>query len=311
MHLALFFWDRLPVSGYGGTQRAVVWLARGLAELGHEVTLIAGTGTRVPEARVVEVDLGHARSPDFDIAPFLPSGIDLLYGFAPVPGTPPVPYIRRLAGNWPSDKIAPPNTLFLSANHAARHGGRCWVYNGVDPSEFIFRPDKDGFDLFLGRLHSVKGHRLAIEGTRRLDRRLVIAGGWRPSFPWSRVRYHRSVGGSRKAQLLAAARCLWMPAQWHEPFGLTLIEALVSGTPVIGTHYGSLPEIVRPSVGGLGDSLEELVEVARNVGQVDPAACRARAERYFSHRTMAEGYVRVARHYLNSGALPPGVEAGD
>lgn len=311
MHLALFFWDRLPVSGYGGTQRAVVWLARGLAELGHEVTLIAGTGTQVSEARVVEVDLGHARGPDFDIAPFLPSGIDLLYGFAPVPGTPPVPYIRRLAGNWPSDKIAPPNTLFLSANHAARHGGRCWVYNGVDPSEFIFRPDKDGFDLFLGRLHSVKGHRLAIEGTRRLDRRLVIAGGWRPSFPWSRVRYHRSVGGSRKAQLLAAARCLWMPAQWHEPFGLTLIEALVSGTPVIGTHYGSLPEIVRPSVGGLGDSLEELVEVARNVGQVDPAACRARVERYFSHRTMAEGYVRVARHYLDSGALPPGVEAGD
>lgn len=311
MHLALFFWDRLPVSGYGGTQRAVVWLARGLAELGHEVTLIAGTGTRVPEARVVEVDLGHARRPDFDIAPFLPSGIDLLYGFAPVPGTPPVPYIRRLAGNWPSGKIAPPNTLFLSANHAARHGGRCWVYNGVDPSEFIFRPDKDGFDLFLGRLHSVKGHRLAVEGTRRLDRRLVIAGGWRPSFPWSRVRYHRSVGGSRKAQLLAAARCLWMPAQWHEPFGLTLIEALVSGTPVIGTHYGSLPEIIRPSVGGLGDSLEELVEVARNVGQVDPAACRARVERYFSHHTMAEGYVRVARHYLDSGTLPPGVEAGD
>lgn len=311
MHLALFFWDRLPVSGYGGTQRAVVWLARGLAELGHEVTLIAGTGTLVPEARVVEVDLGHARLPDFDIAPFLPSGIDLLYGFAPVPGTPPVPYIRRLAGNWPSGKIAPPNTLFLSANHAARHGGRCWVYNGVDPSEFIFRPDKDGFDLFLGRLHSVKGHRLAIEGTRRLDRRLVIAGGWRPTFPWSRVRYHRSVGGSRKAQLLAAARCLWMPAQWHEPFGLTLIEALVSGTPVIGTRYGSLPEIIRPSVGGLGDSLEELVEVARNVGQVDPAACRARVERYFSHRTMAEGYVRVARHYLDSGAMPPGVEAGD
>jgi len=311
MHLALFFWDRLPVSGYGGTQRAVVWLARGLAELGHEVTLIAGTGTRVPEARVVEVDLGHARRPDFDIAPFLPSGLDLLYGFAPVPGTPPVPYIRRLAGNWPSGKIAPPNTLFLSANHAARHGGRCWVYNGVDPSEFIFRPDKNGFDLFLGRLHSIKGHRLAIEGTRRLDRRLMIAGGWRPTFPWSRVRYHRSVGGTRKAQLLAAARCLWMPAQWHEPFGLTLIEALVSGTPVIGTHYGSLPEIIRPWVGGLGDSLEELVEVARNVGQVDPAACRARVERYFSHRTMAEGYVRVARHYLDSGALPPGVEAGD
>ena len=311
MHLALYFWDRLPVSGYGGTQRAVVWLARGLAELGHEVSLIAGTGTRVPEARVIEVDLATARRPDFDISPLLPRGVDLLYGFARLPRTPPVPYIRRLAGNRPPGKVTPPNTLFLSANHAARHGGGSWVYNGVDPSEFAFRAAKDGFDLFLGRLHSVKGHRMAIEGTRRLRRKLVIAGGWRPSFPWSRVRYFRSVGGTRKANLLAGARCLWMPAQWHEPFGLTLIEALVSGTPVIGTHFGSLPEIIRPSVGGLGDSLDELVEVAREIGRVDPDACRARVERYFTHRTMAEGYLRVARFYLESGALPPGLVAGD
>lgn len=311
MHLALYFWDRLPVAGYGGTQRAVVWLARGLAELGHEVTLIAGTGTRVAEARVVEVDLRGVQRPDFDIGPFLPPGVEVLFGFAPVPVSPPVPYIRRLAGNWRPGKTAPPNTLFLSANHAARHGGRSWVYNGVDPSEFTYRSTKDGFDLFLGRLHSVKGHRMAIEGTRRLHRKLMIAGGWRPSFPWSRVRYFRSVGGIRKANLLAGARCLWMPAQWHEPFGLTLIEALVSGTPVIGTHFGSLPEIIRPSVGGLGDSLEELVEVARGIERVDPAACRARVERYFSHRTMAEGYLQVARHYLESGFLPPGVVAGD
>jgi hypothetical protein len=80
---------------------------------------------------------------------------------------------------------------------------------------------------------------------------------------------------------------------------------------VIGTRFGSLPEIIRPSVGGLGDTLEELVEVAREIGRVDPSACRARVERYFSHRTMAEGYLRAGRHYVDSGALPPGVEAGD
>jgi glycosyltransferase involved in cell wall biosynthesis len=151
----------------------------------------------------------------------------------------------------------------------------------------------------------VKGYRWAIEGARRAGRRIVLAGGWRPSFRRS-VRYVGAVGGARKADLLAQAACLWMPALWDEPFGLTLIEALASGTPVLGTRRGALPEIVESSVGALGDTLDELVGLRPSLDRVDPAACRAWVERHFTHHAMAEEYVRMFRAYIATGALPAG-----
>jgi glycosyltransferase involved in cell wall biosynthesis len=305
MHIALFFWDRLPVPEYGGTQRMVVALARGLAAAGHQVTLVAGHGSDVPEATLVPVALDAARRPDFDIRPLLPRGLDVVLACAPLRTAPDVPWIRRLAGNWKPGTIGAPNTLYLSRNHAQRHGGTAFVYNGVDPAEYRFRREKADYDLFLGRLHSAKGYRLAAAGAKRLRRRMLIAGGWRPSL--SRyVRYVGRVGGVRKAELLAGARTFWMPALWDEPFGITLVEALVSGTPVLGTRRGSLPEIVSPDVGALGDTLDRLVELRPRLDQVAPEACRAHVERHFTHHVMAEGYLRMFRAYLATGVLPAG-----
>jgi len=305
MHIALFFWDRLPVPKYGGTQRIVVYLARGLAAAGHRVTLIAGEGSAVPEATLAPVDLTAARRPEFDIRPHLPAGLDILLSCVPLRRPPEVPWIRRLAGNWKAGTTGAPNTLYLSRNHAWRHGGEAFVYNGVDPAEFELRREKADYDLFLGRLHGVKGYRWAIAGARRAGRRLVLAGGWRPSLRRS-VRYVGEVGGARKADLLAGARCLWMPALWDEPFGITLIEALASGTPVLGTRRGSLPEVVSAEVGALGDSVGELAALRDGLEGIDPAACRARVERHFTHHVMAAGYVRMFRQFLATGVLPPG-----
>jgi glycosyltransferase involved in cell wall biosynthesis len=132
-----------------------------------------------------------------------------------------------------------------------------------------------------------------------------VAGGWRPSL--SRLlRFAGEVDGKEKAELLAGARLLWMPAQWEEPFGLTLIEALWSGTPVLGTRRGALPEVLSPTTAEFGDTVEELVARLPDMARKDPAACRARAERYFSHVVMAEEYVRFYRHYLATGVLPEG-----
>jgi glycosyltransferase involved in cell wall biosynthesis len=305
MHIALFFWDRLPVPDYGGTQRMVVSLARGLAAAGHRVTLVAGHGSVVPEATLVPVSLELARRPDFDIRPLLPPSLDIVLACAPLRIPPDVPWIRRLAGNWKPGTRGAPNTLYVSRNHAQRYGGVAFVYNGLDPAEYRFRSDKDDYDLFLGRLHGVKGHRWAVQGAKRLRRRILIAGGWRPSL--SRyVRYVGRVGGERRVGLLAGARAFWMPALWDEPFGNTLIEALVSGTPVLGTRRGSLPELVPPEVGALGDTLEELVERRAALDAIAPEACRAWVERHFTHHAMAERYVRVFRQYLETGRLPAG-----
>ena len=305
MHVALYFHGRLPVRGYGGTQRVVVWLARGLAELGHRVTLLAPAGSKVPEAELLALASADMRHPQFDLTPLLPDSVDILHAHAPLRSPPRCPHLFTLHGNLGPGRSPLPNTIFLSADHARRHGGRAFVYNGVDPSEYVFRAAKDDYDLFLGRLHSIKGYRWAMEGAKRVGRRLVVAGGWRPSFRRS-LRFVGSVDGVRKAELLAGAACLWMPALWDEPFGLTLIEAMMSGTPVLGTRRGALPEIVTEEVGALGDTLEELVHLRTAVGSRNPAACRAYATRWFSHRVMAEEYVRLYRHYLANESLPPG-----
>ena len=117
------------------------------------------------------------------------------------------------------------------------------------------------------------------------------------------MKYVGEVDGKRKAVLLARARCLWMPAQWDEPFGLPTIEALFSGTPVLGTRRGALPEIVTPAVGVLRDTLDELILAGDKVTTLDPRACRERAERQFTHLVMAENYVRIYQNVLTSGEL--------
>lgn len=311
MHVAIVSHHALPVRGYGGTQRIVAALVQGLAELGHRVTLIAPPGTAMAEASLVAVPKATLGDRGVDLGTYMPADADILHAHFPVSRAPTrggegVPFLQTLYGNMRPDDPIPLNTVFLSRNHAHRHGGTSFVYAGLDPSEFTFRADKEAYDLFIGRLHSVKGYRWAIEGAKRTGRTLILAGGWRPSFR-RRIRYVGDVDGARKRELLAGARCVWMPALWDEPFGLTLIEPLFSGTPVLGTRRGALPEILTPAVGALCDTLEEMIEASHAIHTRAPEACRAHAERYFSHRRMAEEYLRVYRVLIDTRRLPPGI----
>jgi glycosyltransferase involved in cell wall biosynthesis len=97
-----------------------------------------------------------------------------------------------------------------------------------------------------------------------------------------------------------------MPALWDEPFGLTTIEALFSGTPVLATKRGALPEVLTNEVGALCDTLDEMVEASRTIASRKPETCRAHAERHFTHRVMAEGYLRIYTHLRETGELPAG-----
>jgi len=307
MHIAIYFHGRVPVRGYGGTQRVIVWLGRALMELGHQVTLLAAPGSSLPGATTLPVD--PPGSPGFDLDARLPPGVDLLHSHEPFASPPRCPHVVTLHGNLHPGRTAPRNTIFLSADHARRCGGIAYVHNGLDPSDYCFQADKADYDLFLGRLHAAKGYRWAIAGARAAQRRLILAGGWRPTLRRG-IRYVGEVRGERKTAWLAGARCLWMPAQWEEPFGLTLIEALVSGTPVLGTRRGALPEIVGAEVGALGDSLDSLVKLRPSLDRVDPYACRKHVERSFTHLTMAESYLRMYDHFLATGSLPAGKPAG-
>ena len=295
----------MPVEKYGGAQRIVVWLSQALVELGHEVTLLAGRGSKVAGVRVVEVDAREVRVPDFDVRRYVPEPVDLMHYHEPVVHPPLVPYVGTLHGNMGLGRSASPHTICVSEDHARRHGTATYVYNGVRLDEYEFRSVKGDFDLFLARLHSAKGWRIAVAAAKRVPFKLVVAGGWRPTFSrW--VKFVGEVGGARKRELLAGARCLWMPVQWEDPCPVNVLEALASGTPVLATPRGSLPALVGADGGGIGADAADLLGLRARLADFDPHACRRRAERCFSHLRMARDYVRMYSHLLEHGRLPTG-----
>lgn len=305
MHIVQVVHWQLPVAGYGGAQRAAEWLAYGLAELGHDVTVVGAPGTALPGLRCVSLGPDEPYAPGFDVRRILSGPIDVLHFHGPPQSTPAIPYVWTLQGNMGAGRQADAHTICVSEDHARRHGTTAFVHNGVRLEEYRYEPVKGDYDLFMARLHSVKGWRTAVAIARRSKLKLVVAGGWRPSL--SRyVRFVGEVSGDRKRDLLAEARCLWMPVQWDDPCPVNVLEALASGTPVLGTPRGSLPELIGPDGGGIGRTEDDLLGLRLRLEQWQPAAARARAERFFSHLRMARGYVRMYEHLLTHGALPPG-----
>src|SRR5690349_24233044 len=120
MHIAVACQQLLPAEGYGGPQRVVVALVRGLAALGHRVTILAQPGTKVVEAaKIVEVAPRLLKDSGADLKKFIPDGADILHAHFPLKQGPTgVPFVQTLHGNWKPDTPLPPNTIFLSRDHA-------------------------------------------------------------------------------------------------------------------------------------------------------------------------------------------------
>jgi glycosyltransferase involved in cell wall biosynthesis len=305
VRIVQFVHTRVPVPKYGGTQRIVVWLSQALVELGHQVTLLAPRGSRVPGVRVVEVDESEVLAPRFDVTRYVDAPVDVMHYHSLVHHPPNVPFVATLHGNLGAGAAAPPYVICVSENHARRHGSATYVYNGVRLDEYEFRAQKSDFDLFLARLHSAKGWRIAVRAAKQERFRLVIAGGWRPSLSrW--LTFKGEIGGGQKRELLAGARCLWMPVQWEDPCPVNVLEALASGTPVLATPRGSLPQLVGPDGGGIGASYDDLIALRRRLSDFDPVTCRRRAERCFTNIRMARDYVRMYEHLVQHGRLPEG-----
>jgi glycosyltransferase involved in cell wall biosynthesis len=192
------------------------------------------------------------------------------------------------------------------------------VPNGIRLEDFPFEPHKEDYLLFAGRLAPEKGPAEAIEVARRSGRRLLLAGeveeqyrGYfeeriRPHLEPGRIEYLGPQDRTELARLYRrAAAVLFLPA-WREPFGLVAVEALASGTPVIATRIGALPEILQEGrTGFLVDSPEEAARAVEELGRIDPAACRSDVQRRFSAAAMAEGYERVYRRLIEEGVPLP------
>ncbi|HTL13181.1 MAG TPA: glycosyltransferase [Bdellovibrionota bacterium] len=320
MKVLLFHPSHLPPRDYGGVERVVLWLARGLVERGHEVWVAAFAGSRLPPG----VKLWETPRDDTGAGRLLkssPPGIDVVHFMAP-PGDDveralKIPFITTIHGNGRPGEVFSRHSVFLSKDHARRHGSTVFVHNGIDPAEG--RParavPRGPRFLFLSKTSwGVKNVRGAARYCRRAGVPLTIAGGGRPYGLRARawlashlgqggLTWTGPVAGEAKAELLAGARALVFPVLWPEPFGLVVVEALMAGTPVLARPVGSLPELVTPEVGKLLDTEEEWVEfLAANRIPWDAEACRRHAETHFHYRMMAEAYEAL---YLRAGDLSP------
>ncbi len=190
------------------------------------------------------------------------------------------------------------------------------VHNGIRVDQFPFEPSKDDYLLFAGRLAPEKGPAEAIEIAKRTGRRLLIAGmiepqhtdyyneRVKPHIDGKNVEYLGLLSQLQLASVYRKAACVLFPISWCEPFGLVAVEAQASGTPIIATRFGALPEIIKEGeTGFVVDSIDEAVNAVEKIPTISPQACRDNAETRFSSTVMAKGYSKVYETVVNNSLV--------
>ncbi|GBE09676.1 alginate biosynthesis protein AlgA [bacterium BMS3Bbin12] len=184
------------------------------------------------------------------------------------------------------------------------------VHHGIDLTQFPYREDAGDYLLFFGRIHPHKGVVDAIEVARRTGIRLVIAGivqdeayfreQVEPHIDGSTVEYLGSVGPEKRQEVLGGARALLHLIHFDEPFGLSVVEAMACGTPVIAYGRGSMPEIIRDGrTGFIVADVDAAVQAVDGIASLDRRACRDEVEQRFTCQHMARAYLEVYRRILD------------
>ena len=225
------------------------------------------------------------------------------------------PFVPQTQPIWEAYPWAHHAVSAASAATFPSRGALPPIHHGIDVESFSFGRQPEGYLLFLGRFMPDKGAMRAIEAARQADRRLVLAGkvdtadvehftrDIEPAIDGNRVTYVGEADADTKRRLLAGADALLFPIEWDEPFGLVMIEALASGTPVIGFRRASVPEIVDDGLTGfVVDDVAAMASAIDRVAEIDRRICRWEAERRFTVERMADDYVS---HYtmVRDGAL--------
>lgn len=184
------------------------------------------------------------------------------------------------------------------------------VYHGLEMQHYPFSRDHDGYLLFVGRIHPEKGVENAIEVAEFLNLPLVIAAKLDPPFkPYfkekvephlnNKIQYVGEVDEDARNKLMSSAMCLLHPVMWREPFGLTLIEAMACGAPVIAFRRGSIPEIVQQGkTGFIVEDAPEMAEFVKKVDKIDRRYCRKYALANFNADLMTKNYETIYKAVL-------------
>jgi len=332
-------YESVPPQLYGGTERIVSYLTEELVRLGHEVTLFA-SGDSVTQARLeaacpraLRLDLHcvdslaphvqmlgrvYQRAREFDIIHCHTDYLGL-----PLTPTAPTPTIITLHGRLDMQEIIPlyndyPEVRLVSISDAQRiplahPNWAATIYHGLPPDLYSFHPRAGSYLLFLGRISPEKRPDSAIRIACRIGVPLRIAAKIdrvdreyfettvRPLLNHPLIEFLGEVNDQQKRALLQNALALLTPIDWPEPFGLVMIEALASGTPVIARPRGSVPEVLRDGVTGLlGETDDEMAAAVHRVAALDRAACRQEFEQRFTVQLMAQQYLDVYEAALHA-----------
>ena len=324
--LASISW-RVPPRHYGPWEWVTSLLTEGLVARGVDVTLFATGDSQTTaklhatcphpysedpqmDAKVCEclhISEAFEHAEQFDI-------IHNQFDFLPLTysGLVRTPIITTIHG-FSSPKILPVykkynhGSYYVSISDADRSPALDYIatiYHGIPIEEYEFCPKPDEYLLFLGRIHQDKGTYEAVQIAHKAGFPLIIAGivqddeyfqtKVKPHIDGEQIRYIGPVVMPEKGELLGHARALLHMINFDEPFGLTVVEAMACGTPIIAINRGSMPELIHDGeTGFLVASEEDALESVRRIDAIDRRKCRIWVEKHFTQARMVEEYLRV------------------
>ena len=330
--LAPIAW-RTPPRHYGPWELVTSLLTEALVARGVDVTLFATLDSQTSGALAGVVPAPYSEDAAIDAKvwefrhlahAFERAGeFDLIHNQADFPahafsGFVETPMVTTIHG-FSSDRIMPMykpyehrvNYVAISdADRAPDLRYAATIHHGVVLDDFPFDPRGGDDLLFFGRIHPHKGAKEAIAVAQATGRRLQMAGivqdeGYyardvAPHVDGARILYDGAVGGERRVRMLGNAAALLHLISFDEPFGLSVIEAMACGTPVIAINRGSMPELIDDGITGfLVDSPGEAVAAVGRIGEIDRLACRAAVARRFTVERMADRYIDLYRMILD------------
>jgi glycosyltransferase involved in cell wall biosynthesis len=334
---------RVPPARYGGTERVIYELTEELVRRGHDVTLFADATSetsgrlravapvplweleshhRIPY-QIAQVDEVVSSAQNFDVIHW---HIDYMHWL--LAGQVRTPWLTTLHGRLDSDSVRRlfiryPGQPVVSISDAQRRplagvpaNWIATVHHGLGLAQtYELGAGDGGYVAFVGRSSPEKGIVTAIKVAIRAGVPIKIAARVGeshkayhekevvPLLGHPLVEWLGEVTESQKARLLAGAMALLMPIDWDEPFGLSFIEALAAGTPVITRPKGALPGLMRHGEHGFfAESEDELVDSCLRVQLIDRAACREWAISRFSTGRMVDAYESAYRRVLDPSA---------
>jgi glycosyltransferase involved in cell wall biosynthesis len=326
-------WKTVPPLKYGGTELIASLLADELVRLGHEVTLYACAGSITSASLVQVIDqpmfdiLGGFKFDAIQFYDFMEIKLafdaakqgkfDIIHNhmglhMAAFGNFSPVPMVTTNHSSVPPDfeplaKLAK-DSNYVSISDSQRKMSSylnyvATVYHGIDTASFDFNPDSGDYLLFLATMSKEKGADRAIEIAQKTGIKMIMAGDIRseadfaeikPLIDGNQIIYLGEVDSKEKNELMKNAKAYIFPIRWSEAFGLTVIEALASGTPVVAYSNGSLPEIIDDGrTGFLVDDIDQAVEAVKNIDNISREECRRQAVERFDVSVMAKNYVKV------------------